>query len=411
MPGAERHLVLGLAPPRASWPARAGAWATAGILPVELVQCLGVHQLGTWLESGRPVSMVWCDHGATDVDRALVAGVRRAGVAVALVGPADLAAGLGVDLCLGPDPTPAQLLDALDRFGRPGAGVELDHAAAALPDPLGDRGTVLAVIGGGGTGTSTVAAALSQAIALRPGSGGRCVLADLALDASQAMYHDVGDVLPALQEMAEAHRRREPGPRAVRAGTFAIEARRYDLLLGLRRPGDWTAVGAAAIRDVLRSLTHSYDTVVADLDPSLDDEAATGSADIEERHAAALVTLDRADVVLAVGSSDLRGTHRLLRLLEALDRRGVDPTRVVVVVNRAPRSPRWRSAHTALLAELRSDAAPPAATVFVPFRRGLDDVHRRVDPLPGALCAPLVGATDSVLRRAGHRHGAPATAF
>src|SRR5690606_2350598 len=91
--------------------------------------------------------------------------------------------------------------------------------------------TVVTVCGSGGTGSSTVAAAAAHGLA--PGVPGGLVLADLCRHADQALLHDVGDVIPGVQELVEIHRHRRPGPAEVRACTFELADRGYHLLLGL----------------------------------------------------------------------------------------------------------------------------------------------------------------------------------
>jgi hypothetical protein len=105
-----------------------------------------------------------------------------------------------------------------------------------------------------------------------------------------------------------------------------------------------------------------------------------------------------------VGGSGLTGILGLVRLRTALLEHGVDPARMITVVNRAPRNPRARAEATKTLAALsrRSPAtASLASPVFVPERRQLERVIRDVVALPSAVVSPVKGAVVGVLARSG----------
>ena len=121
-----------------------------------------------------------------------------------------------------------------------------DRVDAGLPRPArGGHGT-------GGTGRSTVAAAVAQGLASDPRNLDLVCLADLALHAEQAMLHGAADVVPGLLELVEAHRSGAPSIDEVRSLTWHVAERDYHLLLGLRRHRDWTAVAAAGVRHLAR---------------------------------------------------------------------------------------------------------------------------------------------------------------
>src|SRR5205085_729703 len=103
------------------------------------------------------------------------------------------------------------LLDALEThtvaIGR-GDVLPAMNGPAAAPGPW--RGRLIAVTGPGGTGASVAAIALAQGLGSDVRYGGLVLLADLALNADQAMLHDARDVVPGVQELVEAHRNGEP---------------------------------------------------------------------------------------------------------------------------------------------------------------------------------------------------------
>ena len=198
----------------------------------------------------------------------------------------------------------------------------------------------------------------------------------------------------------------------MREHLFELPNRHYHLLVGLRRRRDWTALRPHAFAAGLDGLLATYATVVADLDADLDGEAETASADTEEQHVAARTVLERADLVLAVGTPSLWGVAHLVGLLDDLARFGVPASATSVVINRAPRSPARRaevlraltlqapSSGTRSMAARsnpdRTEAGPAersapgrGSTVFLPERNSVESSHRAAVPLPRSIVRPL----------------------
>jgi hypothetical protein len=113
--------------------------------------------------------------------------------------------------------------------------------------------------------------------------------------------------------------------------------------------------------------------------------------------------LQRADVVVAVGTADLKGVHALIRLLWRLQAFGIAAERIVPVLNRAPRHPVARAELTRALRTLGfaddGDRAEHADTaggtpvvagpVFLPTVRRLDTLLRDGTRLPDTFARPL----------------------
>jgi MinD-like ATPase involved in chromosome partitioning or flagellar assembly len=354
------------------------------------------------MRSGRPHSALLIDGDVTGLDRDMLATAHEWDCAVVVV-DGRRARGwmaLGADAVVAPPFSPSELVSVLAGQAR-----ELPSAEIPVIVEPGERtapwsGVLIAVSGRAGSGASTLAAGLAQSFAAEPRNGGLVLLADLALDADQALLHDAVDVVPGLQELVEAHRTSTPSIEQVRAGTFLVAERRYDLLLGLRRHHDWVALRPRALVATIDSLRLAYRVVVADCDADLEGEALTGSVDIDERNTAARAASGQADVVVAVGAATLTGLHGLVRHLDALLAHGVQPERIVTVVNRAPRSRRRRAEAAAALAALvdRATGIELGEPVFVVDRSGLDDTHRGVVRLPAGLAA---GAHRAVLAALG----------
>ena len=394
----ERYVVLGLAPARSAWFPEVARWATSAVLPLEFVKCVSLEELRVRLASGRAFSAVLVDAGVPGVDRDLADRARAAGCAVLVVDDGrarrDWAA-LGASALLPAVLSRGDLAGALADHAAPISRGE----ATALPtddDAAGGwRGDLVAVTGARGAGASTVAMAVAQSLAADARHAGLVVLADLALDADQALLHDSGDVVPGVQELVDAHRAGTPSFDEVRSLTWDVPGRGYSLLLGLRRHRDWAALRPRAVESAIDGLRRAYRIVVADVDPDVEGEDQCGSADVEDRNVLTRTAVTRAGAVVVVGLPTVKGMHSLVRVLDGVRDVGVDADRILTVMNRAPRNPRSRAEITRALAELTS--ARLASPLFLPERRRLDDLVRDGERLPSSLCAPLGGAVAAVL--------------
>ena len=399
----DRWVVLGLAPARTPWFSTVAQWSNAGTLPVEYVKCLSTDELRVRLRSGRPASAVLVDARVPGLDRDLLAEVAKAGclpIVVGADGPAGKWAALGAGATIADLAEPQSLLDALGparRITRSDAALP-DAPPAALPSPAAWHAKVAAVCGSGGTGSSTVAMALAQGLGRDPRNGDLVLLADLARHGDLGMLHDATDVVPAVQELVEAHRFGTPSHHDVHGMTFHLPERGYSLLLGLRRPAAWSTVAPHAFAAAFDGLQRAFRVVVCDIDADLEGEADGGSVDVEDRNVMARTAAARADVVFAVGLPGVKGMHSLVRVIRQLDQCGVPFDRVQPVVNRAPRSPRTRAELTAALAALLPEAADLASPLFLAERR-VDECIQDARPMPAALTGPLAGAWRAALNR------------
>jgi hypothetical protein len=231
------------------------------------------------------------------------------------------------------------------------------------------------------------------------------VLVDGARRGDLAMYHDIGDVIPGLPELVEAHRSDRLDPAEVRRLCFEVPTRGYALLLGRRRAADWVTLRRRSVAAAIDALARTYDTAVVDLDPDVDGQADTGSADVGDRHALTLSTLDRADLVLVVGRPGLKGLHSLVGLVDDLLSVGVPAHRIAPVLVASPRSPAARAAASAAVARLGGapDHEPILPLLHLPRVRGLDEVHDLAGALPASLCRPLGRTLGHLLDSAGRR--------
>lgn len=409
----ERFVALGLANVRSSWFRDLARWATSAALPLEFVKCVSTAELRARLASGRAFSAVIADGGILGVDRDLIELSRESGCAVVIVEDGRVQRdwiAVGAAAVLPQGFTRAELHDVLSTHAPLiGRGDELSLAESPLAPPGSWRGLLVAVTGAGGTGSSTIASALAQGMGADTRYAGLVLLADFALDADQAMLHDAGDVVPGVQELADAHRGGEPSAAEIRALTFAVPDRQYHLLLGLRRRRDWTAVRPRTFDASLDSLRRAYKAVIADISPDLEGEDQCGAIDVEERNVMARSTASAADLVVLVGLPGPKGMHSLVRLTADLIDHGINPGALLPVLNRAPRNPRARAELTRAFADLAGPFAAGRGTLapllHLGERRHLDEVVRDCAPLPSQMAGSLAAAASVVLERATRLHG------
>jgi Mrp family chromosome partitioning ATPase len=409
MPGGQ-YVVLGMARPQAPWFSDVARWANSGALPVDFVKVLSLEELCARLRSGRVFSALLIDAGVSGCDRDLFDLARGAGCAVVVIDdrPARRPwADLGAATVLSAAPGRDELLAALREAARPVQRAdEADLRVTPSEHPAARsswQAPLVVLTGAGGTGRSTLAMALAAGLAADPRDHGAVVLADGSLHAQQGLLHDAGDVVPGLSELVDAHRSDDLDPDQIRQLCFQVGDAGYHLLLGLRRQRDWAALRPRALAAALDGLRRSYRAVVAEVDADVEGESTCGSVDVEERNLLARTSLMAADVVVAVGLPGLGGLHSLVRVLGDLRELGVEPARVMPVLNRAPRSPRVRAdlsrALGTLTGRLLDGADLASAPLFVPERRRLDDLLRDNAGLPASMGIVLASAVRAVLDR------------
>ena len=394
---AEHFVVLGVARARAEWLADVGRWATASVLPIEFIRCVSVDEVRARLSTDRRHSAVLLDERCVGVDRDLLGAAREAHCTPIVVcgsTPRRDWIALGAASTVTEPIDHISLGSVLREHATP---IERGHRAVNAVRADTSSGRLVTVTGAGGSGTSTMAMALAGHFAATE----RVALVDGALDADQALLHDLGDVLPGLPELVEAHRTSTPTPAEVRASLWHCPDHGYDVLPGLRRHRDWATMRRRNVTAALGSIRTAYGLVIADVDLDPEGEADTGSVDVEDRNALSRSLLADADVVVVTARPGVCGTRRLICGIGLLVDHGIDPDRVVPVNVGAPRSTVRRSesarAITRLLGESRS-AAWTAAPVMVPVRRDLEPFLHDGAPLPRSVSASVGTAVEVVLR-------------
>lgn len=375
----ERPLLLAIAAARSQWPRRVADWTASGVIRADFVQCISYSELCVRLTSSQTHTVLLVDAAAKaptdDVHKALR---EHNGVVVVIGhGPSPPWASVTSGL-LGPDFDRDDLLGCLapppdQRSSHRGAHGGAPGAADAAK-PLG---LLVAVAGKAGSGVSTTAIALAQGLAGSVRSGRGVLLADLSWRADQALLHDAPDVKPNASDFFDATQGSAPHQDALKTFTFGVPNRGYDLLLGLDRNTDRSAVASGPLALGLADMQTHYGATVLDLDDDFAG-AATGRAHSRaltiEQHAA--VT---ADAVVIVGAASLTGLASLLRAVEDLHAYGVAPARIRPVLARIPRR---RSELRSAIDNLLAGEAHVATAVRSMERPELDDVHRDAAVMP-----------------------------
>jgi Mrp family chromosome partitioning ATPase len=249
-------------------------------------------------------------------------------------------------------------------FAWPTAAVEL----SGRPDPVHPsgapspqrRGAVVAVWGPtGGPGRSTVAVALADELA-RLGAESLLVDCDVyggSIAAMLGLLDESPGIAAAVRNASTGHLDDE----VLAALCWQLEPR-FRVLTGLPRADRWPELRPSAIAQVIGMARELADFTVIDVGFCLEsDEELSYDTLAPRRNGATLAVLDEADVVLAVGSADPLGIHRLARGLEDL-RAAEIAAPVWIVLNRV-RSSATHSAPEAELSEAvtRFTGQPPAA--------------------------------------------------
>ena len=394
---AEHFVVLGVGRARAEWLAAVGRWSTSSALPIEFIRCVSVDEVRARLSTDRRHSAVLLDERCVGVDRDLLGAAREAHCPpIVVCGSTPLRDWLA----LGAASTIAEPMDhvVLGAMLREHATpIDRGHLPVATLPTSGSIGRLVTVTGAGGTGTSMLAMALAAHFAVHED----VALVDGALDADQALLHDLGDVLPGLPELVDAHRTSTPSSSEIRAALWHCPDHGYDVLPGLRRHRDWATMRRRNVAAAIASVRSSYGVVVADVDLDPEGEADTGSVDVEDRNALSRVLLGDADAVLVTARAGICGIRRLLRNIVLLAEHAIDLDRIVPVIVGAPRTIAQRSESTRAIARLLDDCRPGstvATPVMVPIRRDLEPFLHDGAPLPASVAGAVGAAVDLVLR-------------
>jgi MinD-like ATPase involved in chromosome partitioning or flagellar assembly len=272
------------------------------------------------------------------------AGVRRGRAAGPGAGP-DALPGAGADVAAlpppsgpavaGPAPASRHLSDPADALAPlPRLPVVVAGAGDLPSRPDGGSGAVVAVWGPtGAPGRTTLAVGLAAETAAL---GRPTILAD-----ADTYGPSVAQVLALLDEsagLAAAVRAAAQGvldpPRLARLAPVVCPHLR--VLTGLARTARWPELRPSGLDAVWRTCRDVADWTFVDCGFALEtDEELTFDTAAPRRNGATLSALAAADVVVAVGSADPVGLHRLVRGLQDLaDVRGPGAAPPLVVVNR-----------------------------------------------------------------------------
>ena len=320
---ADRYVVLGLARARAAWFGDVARWATSAALPVDFVKVrVGSRSCGPGCARAGRSRRCWSTAASPRSTATWSSSRRRTGCAVLAVDDGRSAGrGASLGVARGAAGGASGATSCSTPCGRVARPIARGRRARSLPTQ--PRGRAAGRRGGAGSSPSPARAARAGRPwpwrwppAWRPirATGGLVVLADLALHAQQALLHDAGDVVPGLLELVEAHRSRLPRPTRCGAVLHGRPTGGYDLLLGLRRHRDWTALRPRALDAALDGLRRC---LPAGRRRRRRRRRGRGRVRLARRRGAQPAGPHRsreADLVVAVGLPGVAGLHAQLRV-------------------------------------------------------------------------------------------------
>ena len=391
--GTDRWQVAGIASPHSKWFFDLARWSNAAAVPVDFVKCISVFELLSRFSIGETYSAVLIDADVGDLDRAFVSKANDYGTEVILVGEISRQewTSLGAVAQLAANFKREDLITSLQMHIRSSdTAQDIENNVGFMPS-VGWQGHLVAVTGGGGSGASLLAMALAQGFAREASNRGLVLLADLALNADQAIMHDTRDLIHGLQELVESCYSGWLGHSRLRHLFCEPEGRGYHLLSGLRRHLDWTTLKQRPLEAALNGLIRTYRFVIADTEVDLEGRSDTGSSGIEDRNRLARTVIRRSDLIVVVGASDMLSMHSLVRTILYLVDKGIDCDRLLPVINKTVKNPRVRSSLKSALAQTlaNTEAQHIAEPVFVPMHRGVESALRDGVALPAILVKQL----------------------
>lgn len=365
-----RPVLYGLCPLGGDWTSRVDDWCRTGRLHAEFRRLGTTAATRSRIRAGEPVVGLLVDVRTPGLDRGLLVHARQHGCRTVLVGterPWPGTAGLPRSF------DPRGLVEAL-RAAAPTGTATPGTSDGVVPTDDG----LVAVCGAAGSGVSTVAIAVAQALARTDSD--RVLLVDAAAGADHALYHHTDRHAPSLSGVAAALRH-GPDLTGLVDRLPVVTDRGYRLL-----PGPAQGAGrVGTLRDgfdiCLDRLAAVFATVVVDLgDIGVPGGRAPGLPPVHG-------ILDRARMTVLVCGAGVKGLHGLVRRIRELQSRGVAVDRVIPLVVRAPAARRRRSEFTAACERLIPGLVHPP--VYVPSSPAVDDSHRRVTALPDAVVRPV----------------------
>lgn len=381
----------------AEWEARLlGAWGTGEQLVEIRRRCVDVVDLLAVSAAGHGrVALVAAELRHLDaevVDRLRASHVMP--VAVVPRGRPDIderMRALGIDHVVPSDAEPAVFCSVLMDAAEAAAGRDVTAVDRAFADPLAARpapapggesagpepsrraGSVLAVWGpAGAPGRTTLSVLLADEIA-RLGVSTVLVDADVyggMISAALGLL----DESPGLAAACRAASSGRFGPDALAAVCRQV-APHLRVLTGIAMSARWPELRAQSMPAVLDAACGLADWVIVDCGFSVEtDEEISFDALTPRRNGATLAVLDRADLVIAVGSCDPPGMIRLVRALDELRAAEIE-AEPRIVLNRMRRTvvPGDPAAEAIAALERFAGARPEA---LLPFDPGsLDAAH------------------------------------
>ncbi len=255
-------------------------------------------------------------------------------------------------------------------------------------------GHIIAVVGSGGVGTSTIAMALAQGLSQ---IGGSSLLIDARLRGEQAFLNDARSNALGISELIRVSRISRLEKRELDPYLEWVRARGYFLLKSSRTKRDWLGWDQESISSTLETLTSHFEHLVVDVGCDFEGSSDVGSADIELRNLFGRLSLALSSLVVLVGTDDAKGLFSLASINREISLSGLTTSPRLFVMNRCESSRLKRAMDQQELTRLLSASANPKAprnereqgkVIYIPLRH-VESIIADVLPLPRWMVEPF----------------------
>lgn len=368
----QRLRIAGIVSARSTWSSRISGWAEASTLPIDFIKFVSLTEFCRIDTASFDALML--DENC-NLDNESLTKLTDAQISVIVIGllSRDLAATIKplTPTILSPEFDSSELLEIVEKLQA--------EVKTPLTKAVDVKGQLIAVTGAGGSGASTVAIAIAQQLGKFGSIAGATGLLDAKLRGNLALLHDIGDVIPGVDELIESARAGVVTRMQVRDVAFPIPQRNYDVIAGAPKHNLWTTWSRSRVERVIDGLRDAYRIIVADVDHDIEGEAESGALEIEERNVLARTILSNADHIVLTIANSISGFARGVNIVNELKDFGCDIDALTIVLNESRRNPFNRDA--ADLRTLLSQSAPHAVICRMNWNKSIEASHRDVSPI------------------------------
>ena len=283
-----------------------------------------------------------------------------------------------------------------NKFRTPKSKPDQATSSSANNEERREAGHIIAVVGPGGVGTSTIAMALAQGLSQM---GESSLLVDARLRGEQAFLNDARSNAVGISDLIRASRISHLERRDLDPYLEWVSTRGYFLLKSGRTRRDWLGWDQDSICSALETLTGNFKYLVIDVGCDFEGSSDTGSTDIESRNLFGRISIARSSLVVLVGTDDTKGIFSLASINREISLSELTKSPSLFVMNRCESSRLKRAMDQQELIRILSASANPkeprtdrgqAEVIYIPSRH-IDSIIADVLALPRWMVEPLNG--------------------